>query len=112
MLDITTLENCLSPGYLFFIFPIPFDQNIRPLNKEDLETADNFKILILEDKDAKASYTIYRGTYLHKILPSEFLDCSFKIPQFTQGQPLSEEFKENLKELMINSINKIKNLLV
>jgi len=72
VLETTSLENNFLPGYLFFIFPIPFDQNIRPLNKEDLDTADNLKILILENKDAKASYTIYRGTYLHKILPSEF----------------------------------------
>ncbi|MBI96127.1 hypothetical protein CL656_03180 [bacterium] len=112
ILDKTNLHEYLLPNYTFLIFPIPFDTSLRPVNELSLKSADNLKILLLENMDSKVSFTTYRGTYLHKILPSEFLDCSFKIPQFTQGQPLTNEFKEELKSEIINSIDKLKDLLI
>ncbi|MBT5346444.1 hypothetical protein HOJ01_01010 [bacterium] len=112
ILEKTNLQDYLAPGYIFLIFPIPFDQNMIALTKENLNDADNLRFLLLENINSQASYTMYRGTYLHKILPSEFLDCSFKIPEFTQGQPLSNEFKEDLKSEILNSIDKLKDLLI
>lgn len=110
IIDKTNLENYLIPGYIMMIFPVPFDQNLKPLNKENLRDADNLRFLLLEDSNSKASLTIYQGTYIQKILPSEFLDCAFKIPDFETNKPLSNEFKEDLKQKIQNSIQKIKEL--
>ena len=112
ILDKTKLHEYLFPNYIFLIFPIPFDTSFRPVNELSLKSADNLKVLLLENAESKVSFTTYRGTYLHKILPSELLDCSFKIPEFTLGQPLTDEFKEELKSEILNSIQKIKNLFI
>ena len=110
IIDKTNLENYLVPGFIMMIFPVPFDQNLKPLKKDNLLDADNLRFLLLEDSNSKASLTIYQGTYLQKILPSEFLDIAFKVPNFEINKPLSSEFKEDLKQKIKISIYKIKEL--
>lgn len=111
ILNQTNLENLLAPNYLFVIIPISFDQKLLPLTQQGIKDGESFRVLLLENLESPVSYTIYRGTYLHKILPSEFLDCAFKVPDFEVNQSLSQEFKDNLKQNILQSIQKIQKLL-
>ena len=113
LLQDAKLHFHLTEGEYFLLLPVPFNESYNTFTKEEVEKGDHIEFILVSNFQEPIKNRIYKGTYLHHILPKEIYEAGFQIPkfEFNELKTLTSEYKEKIVNEIKLTLLKIKDLL-
>ncbi len=109
------LKTDFMEGYIYQIVPIPCTSFGTLYNEDEIINGNHIRRLTREDDPKGMTIEGFSPmkTFVHKLLPTKFEDCKFKVGKYDHAEPyeISEDDRKRIKAYYKEAFHKAKTIL-